>query len=202
MTIAIINYGVGNLGSVRNMLKRVGLEAEITSDPAQVAEAEKIILPGVGAFDYAMERLDASGLRDVLDRKALEERVPVLGICLGMQMLTNGSEEGRRPGLGWIPARATRFPTDGGLKVPHMGWNLVSRPRPSALTEGFEDDTRFYFVHSYAVAVEQEGDSILKCRYGVSFDAAINRGNIYGAQFHPEKSHRFGKRLLANFGAL
>jgi glutamine amidotransferase len=200
--IAIVDYGVGNLGSIRNMFKRVGLEAQIVSEPDLLAQARKIILPGVGAFDYAMERLDASGLRPVLESKALEEKVPVLGICLGMQLLTEGSDEGKRPGLGWIKARAERFPEGGGLKIPHMGWNLVTRSRRSPLTEGLEDDARFYFVHSYAVSVKDEADSILTCDYGIRFEAAINRGNLYGAQFHPEKSHRFGMRLLANFGAL
>ena len=200
--IVIVDYGVGNLGSIRNMLKRVGLSCQVSADEAVLAGAGKIILPGVGAFDHAMERLQRSGLRPVLDRKALEEKVPVLGICLGMQLLTDGSEEGTMPGLGWIPGRASRIPAEGGLKVPHMGWNLVHPARPSPLTEAFDDEPRFYFVHSYAVQVADPADSILKCDYGIRFDAAIQRGNIFGAQFHPEKSHRFGQRLFANFGAL
>jgi len=200
--IAVIDYGVGNLGSIRNMLKRVGHGCEVTRDPAVIAAADKIILPGVGAFDYAMARLNDSGLRPLLDRKAIEEKVPILGICLGMQLLTLGSEEGALPGLSWIDARAVRFPGGDGLKVPHMGWNAVRPTRASPLTAGLEADARFYFVHSYAVQVEDPADCLLECRHGIRFAAAIHRDNIYGAQFHPEKSHRFGKRLLANFGAL
>ena len=200
--IAIVDYGVGNLGSVRNMLKRVGLQGLITSDRAELAQAQKIILPGVGAFDYAMQRLNDSGLRETLDHKALIEKVPVLGICLGMQLLTNGSEEGQLPGLGYIPATAHRFPAHVDLKVPHMGWNVVQPSTPSAIIEGLNDDARFYFVHSFYVRVQDESHSILKCEYGVTFDAGIARDNVYGWQFHPEKSHRFGQRLFSNFGAL
>jgi glutamine amidotransferase len=200
--ITILDYGIGNLGSVRNMLRRAGLECQITGDPGVVERASKIILPGVGAFDRAMARLNESGLRPVLDRKALEEKIPVLGICLGMQMLTKGSEEGDLPGLGYIPASALRFPADNGLKVPHMGWNRVAKAQGSRLTDSLPDDSRFYFVHSYYVRVENEANALLKCRYGVEYDAAIVRDNIFGAQFHPEKSHKFGRALFAAFGAI
>lgn len=200
--ITILDYGIGNLGSVRNMLRRAGLECEITADPGVVERAKKIILPGVGAFDRAMARLNESGLRPVLDRKALVEKIPVLGICLGMQMLASGSEEGQLPGLGYIPAFAHRFPPDDRLKVPHMGWNRVAKAKPSALTDSLPDDARFYFVHSYYVRVVDEVHSLLKCRYGVEYDAAIEKDNIYGAQFHPEKSHKFGLSLFTAFGAL
>lgn len=200
--ITILDYGIGNLGSVRNMLRRAGQDCEITGDPAVVQQATKIILPGVGAFDRAMTRLNESGLRSVLDRKALEQRIPVLGICLGMQLLTKGSEEGQMPGLGYIPAFAYRFPADTGLKVPHMGWNRVTKAQPSPLNDALPDDPRFYFVHSYYVHVEDESHSLLKCRYGLEYDAAIMKENIFGAQFHPEKSHKFGRALLTAFGAL
>ena len=200
--IIVVDYGVGNLGSIRNMLKRVGLPCRVSADEAVLADASKFILPGVGAFDHAMDRLNRSGLRPVLERKAKVERIPILGICLGMQLLTGGSEEGALPGLGWIPGHASRLPAEKGLKVPHMGWNLVRAARRSPLTEGLDEEARFYFVHSYAVQVEDSADSILKCTYGTTFDAAIQRDNIYGAQFHPEKSHRFGRQLFANFGAL
>lgn len=200
--ITILDYGIGNLGSVRNMLRRAGLESEITGDPAIVERATKIILPGVGAFDRAMTRLDESGLRGVLDHKATVEKIPVLGICLGMQMLTHGSDEGQLPGLGYIPAFAHRFPADDRLKVPHMGWNRVAKVQSSPLTDGLSDDARFYFVHSFYVRVQNEANALLKCRYGVEYDAAIVNGNIYGAQFHPEKSHKFGLALFAAFGAL
>lgn len=200
--IAIIDYGVGNLGSVRNMLKRAGLHSEIADSEAQIAAADRIVLPGVGAFDRAIQRLNASGLRAVLDHKAQVEKVPILGICLGMQLLTHGSEEGEEPGLGYIDARAYRFPPSDSLKVPHMGWNQVSKSQPSALTDSLPDDARFYFVHSYYVRVADEKNSLLKCHYGLEFDAAITAGNIHGAQFHPEKSHRFGRELFTGFGAL
>ena len=200
--IAIVDYGMGNLGSIRNMFKRIGVAAEVTGRVDDLARASKILLPGVGAFDSAMQRIDDSGLREVLERKALQERVPTLGICLGMQLLTRGSEEGRLPGLGWIAATTRRFPAVAGLKVPHMGWNLVLPGTPSALTAALPTESRFYFVHSYYVQVDDERDSVLKAHYGVDFVAAVSHGNIHGAQFHPEKSHRFGMQLLANFASL
>ena len=149
-----------------------------------------------------MQRIADAGLREVLDRKALQERVPTLGICLGMQLLTRGSEEGQLPGLGWIAASTKRFPAIAGLKVPHMGWNLVTPTQPSPLTDGLPAESRFYFVHSYYVQVDDPADSLLRTHYGIDFDAAVAHGNIYGAQFHPEKSHKFGMKLLANFASL
>jgi glutamine amidotransferase len=200
--ITIVDYGMGNLGSIQNMFKYIEVPAEVTGDAKVLARASKILLPGVGAFDSAMQRIDSSGLRAVLDHKALEERIPVLGICLGMQLLARSSEEGSLPGLGWLGASVRRLPQSDGLKVPHMGWNAVSPASASALTAGLAADARFYFVHSYFVTVDDEADSVLKAHYGVTFDAAIAHGNIFGAQFHPEKSHRFGMQLLANFARL
>lgn len=200
--ITIVDYGVGNLGSILNMFKRVGVPAVITGDVAAIAQAEKILLPGVGAFDHAMRRIDEAGLRDVLDRKAMIERVPVLGVCLGMQLMTRGSEEGSLPGLGWVDATVHRFPAATGLKVPHMGWNEVEVVRQTALTEGWPGDPRFYFVHSYYVDLADPADRLLRARYGVDFDAGFQHGTLFGAQFHPEKSHRFGMNLFRNFEAL
>lgn len=200
--ITVVDYGMGNLGSIKNMFKRIGVPVVVSGDPQVIADALKLLLPGVGAFDAAMKRINESGLREVLDRKALQEGIPVLGICLGMQLLTRSSEEGELPGLGWVAAKTVRFPTRPGLKVPHMGWNLVRLTRWSALTEGLSCDARFYFVHSFCVLADREEDSILKTTYGITFDAALEDGNIYGAQFHPEKSHKFGMRLLANFASL
>jgi len=197
--ITIVNYGMGNLGSVQNMFKRIGVRSEIVDEPSKLAQASKILLPGVGAFDQAMKRINESGFREVLDQKALLEKVPMLGICLGMQLLTRGSEEGKLPGLGWVAADTIRFPKQKELKVPHMGWNMVATAAPSALTINLLEDSRFYFVHSYRVHVDNEANSILKCTYGVTFDAAIQQDNIFGAQFHPEKSHKFGMQLLRNF---
>jgi len=200
--IMIVDYGMGNLGSIQNMFKRIGVASAITGDLEMIAKAGKILLPGVGAFDNAMQRINESGLREVLDRKAMVERVPILGICLGMQLLTRSSEEGKQPGLGWIAASTRRFPALPGLKVPHMGWNIVLPTRASALTRDLPEEVRFYFVHSYCVHVDNEQDAILKATYGISFDAAVQHGNIYGAQFHPEKSHKFGMQLLKNFASL
>ena len=197
--ITIVDYGMGNLGSIQNMFKRIGAPCRICADPQDLEDSEKILLPGVGAFDGAMERINSGGFREVLDRKAHVDRVPILGICLGMQLLTRSSEEGRLPGLGWINGKTLRFPQTKELKVPHMGWNLVNPGHPSALTSGLERGARYYFVHSFFVRVDDERDSLLTAQYGVTFDAAIAHGNIFGAQFHPEKSHRFGMHLLSNF---
>jgi len=200
--ITIVDYGMGNLGSIMNMFKYIGVPAVATNDQDKISGAEKLLLPGVGAFDAAMLRINDSGLCPLLDRKVLEERTPVLGICLGMQLLTRSSEEGKMPGLGWISAVTKRFPATPGLKVPHMGWNVVAPTRESPLTRGLPEEARFYFVHSYYVQVDNEEDSILKTTHGIAFDAAIQHGNIYGAQFHPEKSHKFGMQLLENFARL
>ena len=192
------------ISALSSILKGIGVSSTITSDLNEIAKARKIILPGVGHFDRAMEHLNRTGLRKLLDQKALQEKVPVLGICLGTQIMTQSSEEGRLPGLGWIQARTVRFsfPSGNGLKIPHMGWNLVTRSMPSPLTEGFEQDYRFYFVHSYHVKVDNERHSLLKTEYGYPFESAIQNENIFGVQFHPEKSHRFGMRLLENFARL
>lgn len=200
--IVIVDYGMGNLGSIRNMFKHIGVEVSVTGDIEIIAQANKILLPGVGSFDNAMLRINESGLRAVLDQKALIERVPILGICLGMQLLTRSSEEGKQPGLGWISAESKRFPAMPDLKVPHMGWNIAVPIRESALTCNLPDEVRFYFVHSYYVHVDNQQDSILKTTYGITFDAAVQHDNIYGAQFHPEKSHRFGMQLFKNFARL
>lgn len=204
--ITIVDYGMGNLGSIANMFKKIGAQSRVTSDLEEIARAQKLILPGVGAFDAAMERIAAGGFRPVLNRKALEERIPTLGICLGMQLLTESSDEGKLPGLGWIPARAISFrsrnPPE--MKSPQMGWNLVQLSQGSALTAGFEaiEEPRFYFVHSYFVECRDPVNSILRTTYGVTYDSGIQKENIYGVQFHPEKSHRFGMKLLENFARL
>ena len=200
--VTIVDYGMGNLGSIENMFKRIGVRASITSAPEDLARATRILLPGVGAFGSAMQRINSSGLREVLDAKALRERVPVLGICLGMQLLTKSSEEGREAGLGWIAAATKRFPDQPDLKIPHMGWNIVAPQRNHPLIDGLPVESRFYFVHSYYVTVEDRRDSLLRTRYGSDFDSAIGHDNICGAQFHPEKSHRFGMQLLTNFARL
>lgn len=202
--ITIVNYGMGNLGSVQNMCKRIGIPSEITGDPEVIAKATKLLLPGVGAFDAAMQKIADSGLRKVMDKKVLDEKVPTLGICLGMQLLTNSSEEGVLPGLGWIPAKTLKFifSPDSKLKIPHMGWNYVFSKRESQLTNDLPEEPRFYFVHSYYVKCDDEQDVLTTTPYGSDFHSIVQKDNVYGAQFHPEKSHKYGMKLLANFAKI
>jgi len=200
--ITIVDYGMGNLGSIVNMFKRIGCETQVTSEPGKLQDAGKILLPGVGSFDKAIQRINDSGLREVLDERVLQDKIPVLGICLGMQLLTNGSEEGVLPGLGWIKASCKKFPVTTGLKVPHMGWNIVRPSNESPLIRELPEESRYYFVHSYYVSVEDGRDSMLTTTYGIQFDSAIQHGNIFGAQFHPEKSHKFGMQFLQGFAGL
>jgi imidazole glycerol-phosphate synthase subunit HisH len=197
--IVIVDYGVGNVRAIANMLKRTGADSIITNNRQQIKSASKLILPGVGAFDPAMNELKRLDLVDVLQLKAVEEKVPLLGICLGMQLLTGGSEEGKEKGLGWIPAFAYRFPQNDNLKVPHMQWDYVEKTNDSLLTKDLEAHSKFYFVHSYFVKTESKEHSVLQAEYGTTFDAAIQNGNIFGVQFHPEKSHKYGMKILQNF---
>lgn len=203
--IVVVDYGVGNLGSIVNMLHRIGSEAVVSNDAATVGKADRLILPGVGAFDPAMGRLRESGLVEHLYRRVVEECAPLLGICLGMQLLTERSEEGRLPGLGWIPAETVRFRFPEGvtdLRIPHVGWNTVE-PRPGApLFESAPPDRRYYFAHSYHVRCRDERHVLATTRHGVEFHSAVRRDNIFGTQFHPEKSHRYGMDLLRAFAAL
>lgn len=198
--IAIVDYEIGNLGAVANMLNRIGVAAEITSDPARIERAERIILPGNGAFDACMRNLRTSGLVPLLEDRVLSQRVPLLGICVGAQMLGHGSEEGSEPGLGWLDLHVRRFPMLPGLRVPHMGWNEVLPTAAShPLVQGLDVDARFYFVHSYYMEVVSEECVLMRAHHGIDFVAGVTQGNIAGVQFHPEKSHRFGRRLLSNF---
>lgn len=200
--IVVIDYGMGNLGSIANMLKKVGTKAIISSDIATIEQADKLILPGVGAFDSAMQRLNGLGLVPILERKVLQDQVPIMGLCLGLQLFTRRSEEGRLPGLGWIDAETVKFrfdPHESGLKIPHMGWNTVEIQHPSPVWEAMYEDARFYFVHSYHVICQDDEDIAATTNYGYEFTSAINRGSISGMQFHPEKSHKFGMRLFKNF---
>jgi len=203
--IVVLDYGVGNLGSILNMLRRIGTPAAISSDPEQVAKADKLILPGVGSFDNGMMNLRNSGLLPTVSRKVLEEGAPILGICLGMQLLTRRSEEGDSTGLGWIDAETVRFsfrPEQNGLKVPHMGWNAIEMNQTSQLFDGFNEEARFYFVHSFHVVCGKQEDILATTRHGYEFTSAFRKQNIFGTQFHPEKSHKFGIRLLKNFAEM
>jgi glutamine amidotransferase len=203
--ITIVNYGMGNLASVQNMLRRIGAACEITGDLEKISNAKKILLPGVGAFDAAIEKIDSIGMREVLNKKALEEKVPVLGICLGLQLLTKSSEEGKLSGLGWIPAKTIKFnfPQPTNLKVPHMGWNEIHEVNPSKLLSDLPEEPRFYFVHSFHAKAEDDKYVLARTHYGYDFDSVITNGdNIFGAQFHPEKSHKFGMKVLDNFSKM
>ena len=202
VSVVVVNAGIGNLGAIPNMLKRLGTTARITADAGEIAAAGRIILPGVGAFDAAMQSLVDLGLIEVLNHKALDERVPILGVCLGMELLGAGSEEGRLPGLGWIAGRAIRFqPDDDGppLRIPHMGWNYVRPTDSGALFAELGASPRFYFAHSYHLVCDDQADVAGMTRYGHPFVSAVHRGNISGIQFHPEKSHRFGLQVFRNF---
>lgn len=198
--IAIVDYEIGNLAAIANMFNRVGAKSLITADPAKIEIADKIVLPGNGAFDACMQGLRATGLIPLLSEKVLEKQVPLLGICVGAQMLGKGSEEGSEPGLGWLDMEVRRFPDMPELRVPHMGWRNVTKANPDhPLVAGLSDEARFYFVHSYYLETANPEDLLLSAHYGIEFAAAVARGNISGVQFHPEKSHRFGKQLLMQF---
>jgi len=203
--ISVVDYGVANLGSMLNMLRRLGAQAELASTPEQIARAKKIILPGVGAFDHGMTALRERGLVEPLRKKALEDKVPLLGVCLGMQMLGKGSEEGRLMGIGLLDASCRRFhfPPGARERVPHMGWSrLTKRSQESRLLAGLDEQARFYFVHSYHLVCEDASTVLAYAEYGIEFVAMVQSGNICGAQFHPEKSHRFGMALLRNFSEM
>lgn len=199
--ITIIDYNTGNLGSIQNILRKIGEDSVITSDIDEIASASKIILPGVGAFDTGMKNLTDLGLVDILNKKVVSEKIPVLGICLGMQLLSNGSEEGMYKGLGWIDAKTVRFRfvDTAEYKIPHMGWNFIKQQKESKLFSGMFTDPRFYFVHSYYFKANDPSDILTSTDYEIEFTSAIERGNILGVQFHPEKSHKFGMKLLKNF---
>jgi imidazole glycerol-phosphate synthase subunit HisH len=202
--VAIIDYGVGNLTSILNMHRRLGIEAAITGEAALIQRADRLLIPGVGHFDTCMQNFCNSGLRSLVEKRALEDKVPVLGICVGAQMMTRGSEEGNEKGLGWVNADTVRFRLNGnsGLKVPHMGWTDLRPARTSDLWTGMPDEPRFYFAHSYHFSFDSPEYVTGTADYGYDFVCAFRKENVYGVQFHPEKSHKYGMKLIANFAAL
>ena len=196
--IVIIDYGMGNVGSVYNMLRKLRVKAKISSAVADIESAERLILPGVGHFDRGMQNLHDRGLIPILHEQVINNKKKVLGICLGMQMMTKKSDEGSLGGLGWVDGETIQFQPTQGIKVPHMGWDIV---KPGANGQLFEKDNleRFYFVHSYYVQMNNRSEIAATCDYGHEFVASFESGNIFGVQFHPEKSHLFGMRLLEKF---
>jgi imidazole glycerol-phosphate synthase subunit HisH len=204
MNIAIIDYGMGNPGSTLNMLKYLGIDGVITNNPKEINGAKKIILPGVGAFDNGIKNLRSSGLYEVLGKKVVEDKVPILGICLGMQLMTLGSEEGDLSGFGWIDAQTRRFISDNtnNIKVPHIGWNRVNAMNGHPITEQLDEQSKFYFVHSYHVICNHPENAIATTRYGITFDSMLAKENVFGCQFHPEKSHKHGMKIFENFNKL
>jgi len=199
--IALVDYGLGNIQAFANIYKRLGIKVLVAKTPSDVRGASKIILPGVGAFDWAMTRLQDSGLRETLDEEVLVKKKPILGVCVGMQMLAHSSEEGILPGLGWIDATVVKFDSqylNGQTHLPHMGWNDVEPRGCETLFKGLYDP-RYYFLHSFFIKPHQEQYTVATAQYGVKFTAAVRSGNVYGTQFHPEKSHEWGIGLLKNF---
>lgn len=211
-TISIIDYGAGNIGSIVNMIRKLGGKAELVSTPEQVRQASKLILPGVGHFDFGMKTLNDSGLVEPMGDAVIKRGIPILGICLGAQLMTRDSREGNLPGLGWFDARVKSFreewqklsldvPEAGKskLRTPHMGWNYVVPSKKNELLNSLPDESRFYFVHSYFIECERPEEVLLQTNYGITFASGLHRDNIYAVQFHPEKSHSFGLKLFQNY---
>ncbi len=201
--IVIVDYGSGNLASIQNMLKYLEIKnVKISSNIEELNNAKKIILPGVGAFDNGMKNLKKLNIIEVLNKKVLVDKIPFLGICLGMQLMTKGSEEGKLEGLAWIDAETKKFTVSKDFKVPHMGWNTVRQNKDSSLLSNISNSFRFYFVHSYYVHCNDSQDVLLSTKYNFDFTSAVEKDNMFGVQFHPEKSHRYGMQLIKNFADL
>lgn len=200
--ISILNYGMGNLASIQNMFKKVGVSSKVITTVHEVNEARFLVIPGVGKFDPAMRQIDSMGMRGPLEEAAISRKIPILGICLGMQLMTRRSEEGQLPGLGWIDAECRLINgASHGLRVPHMGWNLATIQKPSPYFDESFEEHRFYFVHSYAVHCNSSRDVLTTTQYAGEFVSAFSAGNLLGVQFHPEKSHKFGASFFRHFAA-
>jgi glutamine amidotransferase len=203
--IGIIDYGLGNIKAFLNVYERLGIEAKVINKPDEFEGINKIILPGVGAFDHAMTQLNESGLRFDLEKCVLDLKIPVLGICVGMQMLANSSEEGKLPGLGWIDGVVKKFDYESipyKTRLPHMGWNSIHSFTSNSILYGIDPESRFYFLHSFYFECNKIQDVLTTTNYGIEFNSAVNNKHIYGVQFHPEKSHQNGINLLKNFSLL
>jgi glutamine amidotransferase len=203
--ITIIDYGLGNIRAFVNVYERLNIKTKIARVPDDLKGASKIILPGVGAFDHAMSQLNSSGMRDELETQVKQNKVPVMGICVGMQMLAKSSDEGILPGLGWIDGVVKVFDASTipyKTRLPHMGWNSISPVNSNVLMTNFNDDSRFYFLHSYYFVTHNPEDVIATTEYGITYASAVNNDNVFGIQFHPEKSHANGIELLKNFATL
>lgn len=199
-SVTIVDYGLGNIQAFAHIYDRLNIKASVARTAGEITAARRLILPGVGAFDWAMERLNRSGMREALDCMVLQEKRPVLGVCVGMQMMAHSSDEGDLPGLGWIDATVRRFDEAAlaGRPTPHMGWNDIDASSDASLFRGIEQP-RYYFLHSYYFAPANPADMLATAQYGGVFTAAVRRDNVYGTQFHPEKSHSWGVELLRNF---
>ena len=201
--VTLIDYGVGNIRAFANIYARLNLTVEIATTPRDIARAKRLVLPGVGAFDWAMKRLSDSGMRDALDVQVLDRRTPIIGVCVGMQMTAKSSEEGKLSGLGWLDAHVVRLSpaSNQNMPLPHMGWNDVRPKRTDAIFDRISNP-RFYFLHSFVFVPTNSDDILAETSYGGSFVSAVQRRNVYGTQFHPEKSHKWGISLLSNFAML
>ena len=198
--VIIIDYGMGNIRSVLNKIYRAGQEAQVSNDPDLIKGADKLILPGVGHFYNGMKKLLESNIVEILNEKVQNDKIPILGICLGMQLFTLYSEEGGTEGLGWLDAKTVRFNlNDIRFKVPHIGWNSIEQKKESPILKGIPDNSFYYFVHSYHVKCHNFKDILATSNYGYEFVSAVQQDNIYGTQFHPEKSHEWGEKMLTNF---
>jgi len=204
--IKIVDYGVGNIQAFINLFKRIGILVERAKNKEDINNASKLILPGVGQFDHAMKKLNNSGMRDTLEESVLISKIPILGICVGMQILANESEEGILPGLGWIPAKVRAFSKNlnsSKLSLPHMGWNTLNISKPTLLfPKEKEELAQFYFLHSYYFDAKEKENILATSHYGLDFHAVVSHKNVYGVQFHPEKSHKWGEQLLKNFSKI
>lgn len=199
MKITIIDYDMGNVGSILNMINFIGFKAKITNNPKEIMASDKIILPGVGSFDEGIKNLKKNKLIDIINEKVLIKKTPILGICLGFQLMTKSSEEGRLSGLGWLDANTIKFDSTKN-RIPHMGWNTINIQKNHILLNKLnKKETKFYFVHSYYVACNNSSDILTTTNYGLEFTSSIQKENIFGVQFHPEKSHKYGIQLFNNF---